>query len=273
MSTQYLKTPQGGIAYDETGAGPLVICVPSMGDLRGEYRFLAPQLVAAGYRVATMDVRGHGESSTGWADYSVAAIGADMLALVKTLNAGPAILIGTSMAAGAAAWAAVEAPERVSAIVMIGPAVRGVLTPTQKILFGLLFSRPWGRPVWMKFFATRFTEHKPADFAEYSAKLRRNLTEPGRLHDLKQMILAPKTASEQRLDRVSVPALVVMGSKDPDFPNPQEEANWVAARTQARLEMVPGAGHYPHVEMPQEVGKIILGFLQAIQQKEATHVA
>ncbi len=47
MTTQFLKLQNGQIAYDDSGKGPLVICIPSMGDLRGEYRFLIPQLVAA----------------------------------------------------------------------------------------------------------------------------------------------------------------------------------------------------------------------------------
>ena len=64
MTTLFLDHANGRIAYDVIGAGPLVICVPSMGDVRGEYRFLAPRLAQAGYRVVTMDVRGHGESST-----------------------------------------------------------------------------------------------------------------------------------------------------------------------------------------------------------------
>ena len=99
MSTQYLEHDGGRIAFDDTGAGPLVVCVPGMGDLRAEYRFLTPQLVSAGYRVATMDVRGHGEASVGWADVSVAAIGSDILALIRHLDAGPATIVGTSMAA------------------------------------------------------------------------------------------------------------------------------------------------------------------------------
>ena len=37
MATQYLKHQNGTLAYDDTGSGPLVICVPSMGDVRGEY--------------------------------------------------------------------------------------------------------------------------------------------------------------------------------------------------------------------------------------------
>ncbi len=58
MNTQFLKRPEGAIAYDDTGSGPLVVCAPSMGDVRGEYRFLASQLVTAGHRVVTMDLRG-----------------------------------------------------------------------------------------------------------------------------------------------------------------------------------------------------------------------
>ena len=61
LGTLYLNTDGGKIAYDLSGEGPLVICAPSMGDLRQEYRFLVPQLVEAGYKVATLDVRGHGE--------------------------------------------------------------------------------------------------------------------------------------------------------------------------------------------------------------------
>jgi len=105
MTIHYLERPTGKIAYDDAGGGPLVICVPSMGDLRGEFRFLAPQIVAAGYRFISMDVRGHGDTSITWSDYSISGIGSDLVALIHSLNAGPAVIIGTSMAAGAAIWA------------------------------------------------------------------------------------------------------------------------------------------------------------------------
>jgi len=63
MQTQHLRLSDGTLAFDDQGEGPLVLCVPAGGDLRSEYRFLTPQLVAAGYRVVTMDIRGQGESS------------------------------------------------------------------------------------------------------------------------------------------------------------------------------------------------------------------
>ena len=75
----------------------LVICLPSLGDLRAEYRLLRPHLLEAGYRVVTMDLRGHGESSTNWHDMSVAGLGSDVVALLQQLGE-PAMLIGTCRA-------------------------------------------------------------------------------------------------------------------------------------------------------------------------------
>src|SRR5580704_7298801 len=68
-NTSYLSRPGGHIGYDVAGTGPLVVLVPGMGDLRASYRFLAPALREAGYRVACTDLRGHGDSDTTFASY------------------------------------------------------------------------------------------------------------------------------------------------------------------------------------------------------------
>jgi pimeloyl-ACP methyl ester carboxylesterase len=67
--------------------------------------------VAAGFRVATMDVRGFGESSAIWDDYSAHASGRDTLALVDHLGATSAVILGNSFAAGFALWVAHDAPK------------------------------------------------------------------------------------------------------------------------------------------------------------------
>jgi pimeloyl-ACP methyl ester carboxylesterase len=272
MSTHYLEQPGGKIAYDDSGSGPLVVCAPSMGDLRGEYRFLVPQLVAAGYRVVNIDVRGHGETSAQWSDYSVGAIGSDLIALIRSLNAGPAFIIGTSMAAGAAVWAAAEAPDLVAGLVLVGPFVRGEGDWQSKLLFSTLFARPWGPSLWLKYYSTLYPTQKPADFAQYCGKLRANLAEPGRIEALLRMLLASKAASEERLPRVAAPALVIMGSKDPDFKgpvfkDPETEAQWVAKNLNGTAKMVNDAGHYPHAEMPEITGPAIVEFLQEIKDR------
>src|SRR5512136_1213613 len=110
MTTSFLENDGGKIAYEELGSGPLAVCIPGMGDVRGEYRFLGPQLAAAGFRAVSLDLRGHGESSVGCEDYSVAGVGSDVVALIRKLEADPAFIIGTSMGGGAAVWAAAEIP-------------------------------------------------------------------------------------------------------------------------------------------------------------------
>src|SRR3978361_402818 len=193
MTTQFLKTSEGTIAYDDTGSGQLVICVPSMGDLRQEYRLLAPQMIAEGYRVVTMDGRAHGESSTTWSDYSVVGVGKYMLALIRHLDAGAAIILGESLSAGAAVWAATEAPEQVAGLVLLGAVVHDVPTPAYMTpLLNILFAPLWGVVAWGMYFNTLFPAHTPADFATYRQKLLANLREPGRLSALKAMMLAKK---------------------------------------------------------------------------------
>jgi pimeloyl-ACP methyl ester carboxylesterase len=275
MATQFLNVQDGTLAYDDTGAGPLVICVPGMGDLRGEYRFLAPRLVAAGYRVVTLDVRGHGETSVRWPDYSVAGVGADILSLARALNAGPATIIGTSMAAGAAVWAAAEGPELVAGLVLVGPFVRGGGSRLLARVMAAVFSGPWGAGLWTTYYHRLYPTQKPADFEAYVATLKANLREPGRLAALRQMLLARKDASDARLERVAAPTLVLMGTRDPDFPDPAKEAALVAKRTHGTAQMIEEAGHYPHAEMPDITGARVIAFLRQVQQagEEAHHGA
>lgn len=265
MSTKFLELPEGRIAFDDTGRGPLVICVPGMGDVRAEYRFLATELVAAGYRVVTMDVRGHGESTTEWKDFSVAGIGSDIRALVRELDAGPAVIIGTSMAAGAAIWAAAEEPEKIGGLVLLGPAVRGKVNGLMVVLSSALLAHPWGPWMWRRYYSSLYPTRQPADFAEYTAALRLNLAQPGRLEALKAMAVASKEASEERIPSVHQPALVIMGSKDPDFPKPAVEAQWVADSLHGECELIQGAGHYPHAEMPDVVAPRVISFLRSLR--------
>ena len=118
-----LDRRDGAVAYEVNGTGPLIICIPGMGELRGSFRFLAPQLLAAGYRVAVMDLRGHGDSDHSFAEYGDGPTAGDIQALTLKLG-GPAILVGNSMSAGSAVLVAAQHPELVSGLVLLGPFVR-----------------------------------------------------------------------------------------------------------------------------------------------------
>jgi pimeloyl-ACP methyl ester carboxylesterase len=221
-----------------------------------------------------MDVRGHGESSTNWPDFSVGAISSDVLALIRFLDAGPAVVVGTSMGAGVAVWAAAEAPDLVEGLVLIGPFIGGKSSWLSKLFYSALLARPWGPAVWLRYFPKLYPTHKPADFAQYCTALRANLEEPGRMEAFQRMMAASNPASEVRLSRVKAPTLVVMGSKDPDFKDTEAEAEWVARSLHGQYEMVKGTGHYPHAEMPEVTGPLVLSFLHTVKERnERAYVA
>jgi pimeloyl-ACP methyl ester carboxylesterase len=222
--------------------------------------------VKAGYRVATMDVRGHGETSKEWNDYSVAGVGEDILALIRALDAGPAVIVGDSMGGGAAIWAAAEAPDLVRGLILVDPFVDGDGSSFLKLLTSIAFARPWGPAMWLKYYASLYPTRKPADFADYSAALYANLKEKGRLEATKQMLYASKQASGERISRVNKPTLVLMGSKDPDFKNPEVEAKRLAEAMRGKYAMIENAGHYPHAEMPEVTGPLVLSFLQSLPE-------
>jgi pimeloyl-ACP methyl ester carboxylesterase len=231
-----------------------------MGDLRSVYRFLAPALVEAGHRVATMDLRGHGESDATFTAYDDEAAAGDLLALTDHLG-GPAVLIGNSMAAGAAVIAAARSPKSVSGLVLLGPFVRNPAVGTaQTLLFRAALLRPWGPAAWRAYYAKLYPGRPPADLDEHLSRIREWLRRPGRWRAFVATTRTSHAPAEAALRSVSAPALVVMGNKDPDFKDPAAEARWIADRLRAEVLMVPDSGHYPQAEYPEIVGPAVAAF-------------
>ena len=270
MVTEYLEVAGGRIAFDDTKTvGPLIVCVPGIGDVRGSYRFLVPPLVAAGYRVVTMDLRGHGESSVGWSDYKDTAIAEDVLALVHTLNAGQAILSGNSYGGSAVVYAATIEPHAVAGLVLLDAFVHDIPQGTFQHL-GVWAVAHLGVSAWMSYYKSLYKTTPPADLNEYNKVLTANLKQPGRYDAVRTMLVASHAAIEARLADVKAPTLIVVGSQDPDFPNPTNEARFIAEKLTSvpnkQVEMIEGAGHYPHAEKPEQVLAVLLPFLQRLKE-------
>ena len=281
--TEFLEIEGGRIAYDVTGSGPLVVLSHGMGDRRQVYRFLAPKLAQAGYRVVTADLRGHGESSMGWKSVTGTEaitrtdIAGDLLALVRHLGGpqNPAVIVGQSISGGAATIAAAQDPSLVSAIVEINP-----FTLTQKTSLGALIRvrryrrgglRLMGTQLfrslwfWLRYLDVAYPT-KPADYAEYMAALSAKLREPGRMAEFMKTGKSTPADAEAQLPNVTVPALIIMGTIDPDFPDPRTEGNAIVAALRpglGQVAMVEGGGHYIHAQLPDQVAALIIGFLKA----------
>ncbi|MCL5950982.1 MAG: alpha/beta hydrolase [Chloroflexi bacterium] len=264
MQTKYYERAQGTIAFSDYGnGGEPVLMLPGMGDLRAEYRYLAPKLSEAGYRAVTADLRGHGESSVPWTAYDVPSVGADILGLIEHLNVGPVHLIGTSFSPAAAVWATAERPDLIRSLVLISPFVRDAkINPLMQTLFRVMMNNPWRVRIWGTYYSSLYPSHKPPDFQGYIKQLMDNLAQPGRFDAAKGLANASRKPSAERLKLIKTSTIVIMGTRDPDFPDPAAEGRLVAEQTGGMLAVVEGAGHYPHAEIPEKTIPIVVDFLK-----------
>jgi pimeloyl-ACP methyl ester carboxylesterase len=244
-----------------------------MGDSRHSYRFIVPELVAAGYRVANVDIRGCGDSSTGWSSYERADIAGDLVAVVRHLG-GPAVIVGQSISGGAATIAAATAPDVVVGIVELAPFTRaqdfdllGILR-TKRVRAGTLqlakVMMTGSLKGWMSYLDIAIPA-KPADWAEERARIETTLARPERMKALVAMTKTSPADAGAQLSRVACPVLIIEGSADPDWVDPRAEGEKIIADLPAGLgavEVIEGAGHYPHAETPAEVLALLVPFLR-----------
>ncbi|WP_018567211.1 alpha/beta fold hydrolase [Streptomyces sp. PsTaAH-124] len=272
--TEYLAVGDGTIAYEVTGtSGPLLVLAHGMGDSRAAYRAMVPPLAAAGYRVAAVDLRGCGESGTDWPDWSRTAIAGDLLALIRHLG-GPAVLVGHSVSGGAATIAAAQEPSLITAVVELAPFTRKqTIRPGdlrvqrfRQSMLRLLGTGVFGsRRLWRSYLGLAYPGVRPADWDDRLGRIDALLREPGRMKAMQRMGRSAPTDAGARLGDVRCPVLVVMGTLDPDWADPHAEGSAVVDALPSglgRLEMIEGAGHYPHDQYPDRVTALVLAFLR-----------
>ncbi|RIJ70675.1 alpha/beta hydrolase [Nakamurella silvestris] len=269
--TEYLTIGTHSLAYEVTGEGPLVVLAHGIGDSRHSYRSFAPALASAGYRVASVDIRGCGESSLGWDGYSRTDIAGDLVAVIRHLG-GPAVIIGQSISGGAATIAAATAPDLVTGLIELAP-----FTRKQSFPLGAMFRMPRYRKGTRHLMGTMFgslsswkkyldlaVPTKPADWTSEIARIEITLGEPGRMKALQAMCRANPGDAGAQLAHLTCPVLVVEGSLDPDWPDPRAEGERILAELPAglgELVVLDGVGHYPHTEAPDELLAVALPFL------------
>lgn len=258
MTISQVVRDGGSIAYEVHGEGPLVVLAHGMGENRASFRHLLPRLVAAGYRVASVDVRGHGESSAHWPTYAPVEVGGDLLAVVRALGGGPATLVGSSSSAAAVVFAAADAPDLVGGVVQVSPFVaRPKPNPAMRLAQALVLRSP---RLFGMFHHTLFPCGRPADDAAYRKELVAKLR--GRMAAVRGVVAPVEPHWTARAAAVRQPVLVLMGTRDPDFPDPGAEAR--AARrlfATAEARMIADSGHYPHADQPDATAGHLVEFL------------
>jgi 3-oxoadipate enol-lactonase len=244
----------------EVGRGDPVVLVHGLADdHRAWRRVVAPLMLTR--RVVLYDLRGHGGSPLGDADGSLAQLGADLVELLDEAGLDRAVIAGFSLGGTIAMRAAIDAPERVAALALVGTSSR-----VNKAARGwyeeraAMVQRDDGE---LRTTLDGDTEdvyrNRPGEI-EAGLRIRRESTADPR--GFANACLAMASLNERPLDdelgTIGVPTVIVAGDADQHCP---------PRASQIIAEKIPGAtmhvfedtGHPLPVERPDEVADAILG--------------
>jgi pimeloyl-[acyl-carrier protein] methyl ester esterase len=234
-------------------------------------RALAPQAeaLARGFRTLSVDLRGHGRSPAPASGYAIEDHAADLVALFDALDLDGAALVGWSLGAQVALAAAPQLGGRVAAVALLSGTPRFTvgddwdhgLAPAAVRALALRVARA-PEPALRRFFDGLFVPGELDDAAR-GALADRVLT--GALpapHAARAGLDAFLAADLRALaGAVRCPALLVHGEADPIcLPG---ASRWLHANLpRARLALLPGLGHAPHLSRPSEVNALLETFLR-----------
>jgi 3-oxoadipate enol-lactonase len=249
------------IYYQDTGGDGQVI-VLAHGFLM-DHSMFAPQIEAFGeqYRLITWDQRGFGQTEFDSRPFTYWDSADDCLALLDHVQVEEAVVGGMSQGGFIALRAALKAPDRVRALILMGtqagledpanvPLYQGMLDdwvtngPSDELasfVAGLIIARPGENERWM---------------ATWQARPKELVREPGRT-------LLERDDITDRLAEITVPALVIHGTEDTAIPMEKAEALAGGLSGAGDVVKVPGA-HAANLTHPDAVNAAIGTFLATL---------
>ena len=220
---------------DSNHGSPTLLCLHGLVDTLEIWDRVAGGLGERG-RVIRYDQRGHGESGAPAGPYAREDLASDAIRVLDACAAERAVLVGHSMGGIVSMTAALAHPDRVAGLVLIGTASQC----SEKVAG------------WYERIALAGESDGTAGLAKtiYGEKSRKQVTGdgPGIAHvtrTLKSLFDDPLTP---KLSAIACPVLLLVGEKDPMGPKASEI---IASKLpDAELTVVPGCGHWIHVEEP-----------------------
>ena len=251
---QFATAPDGvQIAWASIGEGPPVLKAPNwLNHLDYEWRspVWGPALaeLARHWRLVRFDQRGNGLSDWDVKEISEAAMISDMATVADTAGLERFALLGISQGCAFSIRYAIEHPERVTSLVLLGGYLRGRLRrpdPDQKKLYEgltMMIRDGWGspNPVFRSFFTSSFIPDAPPEIAASFDELQRIATSPEnalRLWEMNAQVEVTELAKQVR-----VPTLVLHCTGDRVAP--LQEGRYIARLIQgASFIELPGNNH------------------------------
>ena len=189
------------------------------------------------YRVIAMDTRGHGQSTRGIAPFHFHTFAADMIAALDALQIGKAHIVGFSDGAIIAIHAALTAPERISAMVLLGANYH---------FKGLKW---FPRMQILSVYACLSVA------ALFSNKMRKRKEIWG------LMVNQPNLTVEE-ITRITVPTLVVTGENDMVSQRHNDEINRAIAGSERLI--IKGGDHFWMYKNPEALNRCVMDFLRTL---------
>jgi pimeloyl-ACP methyl ester carboxylesterase len=263
------------LAYLDSGVGPAVLFIHGLTSSSRSWTRLVDAL-DTDHRILAPDLFGHGASAKPMGDYSLSAHAATLRDLLDRLGMDRVTLVGHSLGGGIALQFCYLFPERVSRLVLIAsgglgrsvsPLLRAATLPGAEWVLPLIASG-WVRSraeavgrtlagmgwrpspdvteAWRGFTSLADTDSRRAFLATTRAVI-----DPG----------GQTVSAQAHLPMVAtIPVLVVWGTRDRMIPA------WHATTAHqafpgCRVELFPGAGHFPHLDEPERFAETLRDFL------------
>ncbi|MEN2975498.1 MAG: alpha/beta hydrolase [Candidatus Caldarchaeales archaeon] len=214
------------------------------------------------FKIVALDLPGFGNSAPLPSGINLDSVSSHIFNLLDQLDLRQTYLVGHSMGGVISAYLAGKRPERISKLVLESPSFLGRrpfftdLVKNKviaKILIRFLISKSFVRRGLRSSYGNPdlITEETIEGYYQSVVKSGYTLLEASDI--LKEFDIGI-------LERITCPILFVLGEKDKWIPI--EETMRIADRMNAQIAVIPGAGHIPHEERPQEFNRIIVEFLQ-----------
>jgi pimeloyl-ACP methyl ester carboxylesterase len=262
--------PPEDLSADEV-APPLVLLLHGALQNWWAWRAVLPAVAAAGYRAVAADLRGHGASDATPRGYDLPGLADDVDALVRSLGARRAVVVGHDLGGWVGWTLAHRHPERLLGLVAVGappPARRGLPAP---VLRRLLAAQAPSLPedallhrdgVRSHLDRARATPAPHDDVSYYVAAIRVPAVAHTALEPWRWLVRSSVRPDGLRWWRsvagpVDVPVLRVDGALDP----------WVATPTPTpgvETRVIPGVGHLVPEEAPEQLVEHLLAWLPGV---------
>lgn len=259
------------------GTGPALLLCHGFLEHARVWDFVAPRLVAAGFRPFALDWRGHGDSE--WVGrggyYHFADYVADLAGIVRWLGER-VVLVGHSMGASAALLHAGTEPDRVAALVLVdatGPPDSDPATAPARYRAWLAdLGRTTERarvPLTLDDATRRLRERFPGFTPAVARHVAAHGTRAagwGRVwkFDPRHQTTSPQPyyARQARAfwEAVTCPVLYVAGAESPLRLLATDVDERLDVLGAARVE-IRGCGHHPHLEAPEAFARHVVSFL------------